>query len=219
MAITSPVSPQTQHMAPQNSPANAPASGTPASSYQFAPSSIEGWNDCPVLPHSLSGDGKKTAPSRRNRRPVHVSHIGYHGDSSQSSLTESESSTSGPPRPGVSRLPPTTSTSSISLKDGVSCARKRAKDRLDTLVASASTLGEEQHRTCGAKLADGSMLDTDTNVVFLDRLFAAWDVGSHNIDDAAVVDLLYNFTQANGAKGDTIAWLSALKKIMAGLKE
>lgn len=80
-------------------------------------------------------------------------------------------------------------------------------------------LGEDQHRTCEAKLADSSMLDIDANVVFLDRLFTAWDASSHNINDAAVVDLLYNFTHANGANSDTIAWLSALKKIMAGLKE
>lgn len=183
-------------MPPQNS----------SSSYQFAPSSMEGWNDCPVLPHSLSGDGRKTA-GRRSRRPVHVSHLGEQGRSPSSATSVATSSGA-----GVSRLPPTRTACSVSQRDGV---RQRVQGRIDALVVAASTLPAEQHAACGATLADSRTLEKDADVVFLDGLFAAWDAASHSIDDAAVVDLLHRFADTHAASSSTVAWLAALKTLMA----
>lgn len=197
-------------------------SNPPLTSYQFAPSSIEGWNDCPVLPHNLSSSSlqsdTKKASSRRNRRPVHVSHIGYNDNSSQSSITSS-------PAPPLSRLPPNRSSSSLSLKtppppppslSSTSSTRKRVEEQLEELVKHASTLPAEEHKSCSEKISSRSILDQDANVVFLDRLFSAWKSGNRNIDDTAVVNILYDFTHADNGN---ISWLLSLKKMMTSVKQ
>lgn len=49
-------------------PSSSSSSKPPLKSYQFAPSSIEGWNDCPIVPST-------TKPQTRRKRSHHIPHI------------------------------------------------------------------------------------------------------------------------------------------------
>jgi hypothetical protein len=46
---------------------------TPTQSYQNAPSSIEGWNDCP----ELIINKQRTSTRQRSKRTRHISHIDH----------------------------------------------------------------------------------------------------------------------------------------------
>lgn len=53
---------------PPPSSSSSLSSKPPLKSYQFAPSSIEGWNDCPIVPST-------TKPQTRRKRSHHIPHI------------------------------------------------------------------------------------------------------------------------------------------------
>ncbi|KAG0680435.1 hypothetical protein C6P42_004953 [Pichia californica] len=203
------------------------------SSYQFAPSSIQGWNDCPILPRNVSSkilpnspdSPKRTVSTRKNRRPMYVNHLENQNNTSpQQSLSVPKvrsTSNSIPLRiPSSSSLstpsppPPPPKISNQSKLPPSEDIKKFVQSQIHELLNYNSNLTEDQYLYHKQKLEDSVILKSDSNIYFLQNLFEAWNKSDRNINDITVVNILYDFTSNNS----NIAWLLSLKKIMSNIK-
>lgn len=210
-------------------------------SYQFAPSSIQGWNDCPILPRSVSSSSvsnneneqskKASSTNRRSRRPMYVSHIDYQSQGSTLSIPKSRptlnanskansnSNSNGylktPPRlnsTNIPKHPPSKSQISNNLKED---NYKNVLIQIQELIRHNSSLDNEQHCYHSQRISETSILESSTNIIFLHKLFDAWNKSNRNLNDENVINILYDFTNSNS----NISWLLSLKTLMSNIKE
>lgn len=190
-------------------------------SYQFAPSSIEGWNDCPILPKSVSSsslssnDSRKPSSVRRNRRPVHVSHADY---SQQIQSSPQSLSTPPPPPPAISRLPPSrissatlsrTPSNSISTVSEDFKLATRAK--LDALISHSSSLHNDEHALHINNIEIDSLFNSNETIIFINSLLSEWESSGRNINNPVVSRLFSDYLNTH----TSAHWLPSLKKLMA----
>lgn len=203
-------------------------------SYQFAPSSIQGWNDCPILPRSVSSSSistngneeskKKSFTTRRSRRPMYVSHIDYQNQndntlsipkSRPTPVANSNNHLKTPPRLNSTNIPkPPTSNLQVS-NDSKEGDYKNIQTQIQDLIRHSSKLDDEQHYYHSQRLSEASILNSSTNVIFLHKLFDAWNKSNRNINDETLINILYDFTNSN----KNVSWLLSLKTLMSNIKE